>query len=135
MKIKAIATLSLVFSFIMAASGCGVQSEITDTTTFAGSEETSTENAVTTTEAPDLPETNMNGKTFTFFTERWDNYAPIDIDDLTAEEINGEILNDRAYERQRNIEERFNCVIEQLSYNNSDFNQLLNAISAGEDAY
>ncbi len=135
MKIKAIATLSLVFSFIMAASGCGVQSEITDTTTFTGSEVTSTENAVTTTEAPDLPETNMNGKTFTFFTERWDNYAPIDIDDLTAEEINGEILNDRAYERQKNIEERFNCVIEQLSYNNSDFNQLLNAISAGEDAY
>lgn len=130
-KISLILITTLIFS--MSACGEASSEEKTDDSAVPESEE---ETSVTETEiSPELPDIDMGGKTFMIFAERWYDYEPMDIDDLTPEDINGDIVNDTAFERQKRIEKRFNCNIEQLSYNNTDINILLNSISARDDNF
>ena len=66
----------------------------------------------------DVPDVDMNGKKFTFLTSGWGEEVWI-MNDIVAEEENGDPVNDAKYRRNRAIEERFNCEI-------ADYNTMAN---------
>ena len=85
---------------------------------------------------PDLPETDMGGAVINILTEDWAGYTPLDMDDISVEDLNGEDFNDAIFQRQKKIEEEYNCVIVQMDYASGDGqSNLLKAASAGDDAY
>ena len=79
----------------------------------------------------------MGGKTFTIMTNGWWNYAPLNITDICAEDVNGESMNDAVYERMSAINEKYNVNLEVADYpKHSDGITALNTTAAaGDDAY
>jgi len=112
----------------------------TDETTSA-----SVTDAVTTTETeqeetlkvPELPALNMDGKKFTILTSGWARYAPLNIIDIAAAEINGEALNDAAYKRIQTVNEKYSVKIteENFEHQTHAVNALDKSVAAGEDQY
>jgi hypothetical protein len=98
----------LIFVNITACAG----SETTTDTITSGSDVTT---APVEDELTDgLPEVNMDGFVFSVYNNSqekmtWTNTT------LDVESQTGEVLNDAIYKRNRNVEERFNCVIDVLS--------------------
>ncbi len=85
---------------------------------------------------PDLPEKDMNGAVINILTEDWAGYTPLDMDDISVEELNGEDFNDAIFARQKKIEEEYGCVIVQMNYPSADGqSKLLKAAQSGDDAY
>lgn len=65
----------------------------------------------------DLPDVDMEGRTFTFLTSNWGGEAVWSVTDiLGAEELTGEALNDAIILRNLEIEQRFNCVIREVNF-------------------
>ncbi len=75
------------------------------TTEAAETEPTHDENGFLLDEIPD--DLDYDGRTFTIL--KWDHYESMD---FNVEELNGEIMNDAIYERNRAAEERLNVVLE-----------------------
>ena len=87
---------------------------------------------------PNIPaDANMNGKTFTILVSNYAGYAPLDAPDLGIEELNGEVLNDAAYNRDIAVQEKLNCVIKAVAYPDHDsaHNTLRKALTAGDALY
>ena len=82
----------------------------------------------------DLPTGDFGGQTVKFLGECGSNWAIIQ---LSSDEINGEIINDRMYEADRLIEQKLNVKIESDYLEDSgDVNTIVqNAVAAGEDEY
>lgn len=82
----------------------------------------------------DLPTGDFGGQTVKFLGECGSNWAVIQ---LSSDEINGEIINDRMYEADRLIEQKLNVKIESDYLEDSgDVNTIVqNAVAAGEDEY
>ncbi|MHC1693908.1 MAG: hypothetical protein AB9835_01235 [Eubacteriales bacterium] len=108
-----------------------------DTKTPAVADTTSevTTQQSTTREMPDLPETDMNGKTFTFLTSGWGEEVWV-MNDIMAESETGEAINDAKYLRNRTIESRYNCKIAEFNTMLSDAPAKLRTnVKAGDTTY
>lgn len=113
-------------------ASCGSGSVVNDTSV---TDSDSTEPEVTMDPIyADLPTGNFGGKTVRFLGECGSNWAIIQ---LSSDEINGEIINDRMYEADRLIEQKLNVKIESDYLEDSgDVNTIVqNAVAAGEDEY
>ncbi len=125
----AILLASLLTSTLASCGGTTTEAETT-----AGAETTATVETETETELTDnLPDTDMGGYELKIhnFTENWLTWANTRI--LVAE-MTGDVLNDALYNRQTNIEERFNCKIltDEADYT---INLLKANVTAGDDTY
>ncbi|MCL2774471.1 MAG: hypothetical protein FWD71_14155 [Oscillospiraceae bacterium] len=130
--------LTMVFPVIACSKNNGGQTN-NNTTNAAGNS-----SGVTSTTAdpnqPDLPQTDMGGKTFTAFTAGWGGDtadSQILINDLVVESETGDPINDAAYERQAKIEQQYNCKLAQFNVAdpNDAVTKLQTAILAGDATY
>ena len=114
--------LLLISSLLLAIQGCssaaetspedGKQTEAAGVSTevTAAAAETETAGPV-----PELPEgIDMGGKTFTILTEGFYAYDPLQIVDISTDDLNGEIFNDSIYNRNTAIEAKYNCEVKQV---------------------
>ena len=85
----------------------------------------------------EVPDVDMDGKNFNFFSQNWHSYAPLGITDVVAEELNGDLLNDAVYNRNLLVEQKFNCTVTSFHVENPDegYKTLMNAIMAGDNTY
>lgn len=101
---------------------------LTDTETTVAEEETLT--------PPDIPQLDLEGRDFTIFTSDWYGYDPLNIKDIVADDLNGDMLNDAIYNRYKYVNDYFNCNIVYL--NKSLFDvvpDVQKAVAAGDAAY
>lgn len=113
-------------------ASCGSGSVVNDTSV---TDSDSTEPEVTMDPIyADLPTGDFGGQSVKFLGECGSNWAIIQ---LSSDEINGEIINDRMYEADRLIEQKLNVKIESDYLEDSgDVNTIVqNAVAAGEDEY
>lgn len=110
---KNVALCLLIAMLTSTAVSCG--SGDTKETTGTGTDTTTTVQETETELTDGLPERDMDGFTLRIFHNNpsqmtWTNLT------LDAEEQTGEVLNDAIYERNRAIEERFDCLIAATEY-------------------
>lgn len=128
---KRTVSLAILLAFILAfAVSCGGKED-------SGTEGVQTNEAETTGELEvknplddDLPEINMNGYKFRMYSRTTDSIHG----NMEAEEINGEELNDSIYERNRQIEARFNMEFSEVT-NPDNTDAARKAVKAGDDLY
>lgn len=106
-------SLILCLLLLIAAAGCGKTEPPANDTTPAdttANPQTETESAETEPAFPALPEKDMDGYDFRIdnYNEEWLSWA---IHILTADETNGDALNDEVWARNNRVMERFNCKI------------------------
>ena len=97
----------LLLSGTFASCGSNDDAEVTQSSETTVTEETAAETEVLT---DGLPEVDMNGFEFSVYNNSmlkmtWTNTK------LDAEEMDGDVLNNAIYNRNRSVEERFNCTI------------------------
>ena len=136
---KKLLTGILLAAIILQAAGCGAEKVPSGDgeTTLTDTPETTTA-AGTSLKAPDFPGVKMDGKEFNILTQGWCAWAPLDIVDVGVTEQNGEILNDKAYERKSAIEEKYDCVINEIYDANggTDAVTMINAaVMSGDNLY
>ncbi len=108
-KVKMKKTVSCLLLAIFAAQlfACGDSSSVSDSTDTTTGNPAETTTATATTELSDeLGEYNFNGREFNIVTCEAFFFSPYDVEEQT-----GDLLDDAAYQRNRTIEERFNCDI------------------------
>lgn len=113
-------------------ASCGSGSVVNDTSV---TDSDSTEPEVTMDPIyADLPTGNFGGQTVRFLGECTTDWAIVE---LSSDEINGELINDKMYEADRLIEQKLNVKIESdYLENSSDVNTIVQkAVAAGEDEY
>lgn len=119
------------FILIIAAcsdSGESIKSTDNNDTTKAGTEIIETEPSL----FDDLPKDDYDGYTFTILTTE-SNYAIIDMD---AESLDGDIINDAIYNRNRNVESALNIIIKQDVKSLSAANTaIINNVAAGDNVH
>lgn len=105
---KRFITLCLLIAVLAAGSltGCGNQESADTKTDVQTTEQTETETETEATWQTTLPSTDMGGWDCKVLTVRNEAYAITTY--FQPEELNGEIVNDTIYTRDRNIEEKFN---------------------------
>jgi hypothetical protein len=134
--LKVFLTLLLVSTLLLS---CGTEEGsdgvVNNTTSQAGDAEESVETidprfAV----SDDLPEMGFDGYEFGILYPIWSNY---ELGLYFAEEETGDKLNDVIYARERDVEERFNVVINPISCATIDqiFPQVSKAVMAGDEIY
>ena len=86
---------------------------------------------------PELEAKDFGGYEFTFLirTIKHADWAEWDHRDLYAEEINGDVINDAVYNRNKKIEEKYNIIIKEIVVENPLEPKLISAIRAGDDIY
>ncbi len=86
---------------------------------------------------PDLPRTDMGGRTFTLLTQSWDTYTPLDFVDIAPEGMTGEPLNDAAFERNSTMASDCNCAVEQFNVQSAGeaVSQLQKTVNSGDSAF
>jgi len=134
---KRIITALLLAAMTVSAAACAGESA-------AENKETQAENNAETTAAvteeeritPDLPEKNFEGYEFRVltkgqFSSHWSSK------DIAAEEENGEPINDAVYLRNRNVGEKYNVKIADVSVQDyyNRVQEAVNAVLAGDNAY
>jgi hypothetical protein len=118
--------------FSACSSDNPTQTNNSDTT----SSETTTA-AAETEPALDLPDTDMNGKTFTFLTCNWPGEDIWEMTEITIDDYNGNAVNDAMYARNSNVKDRLNCDIYEINIPSSGdaVTSLRKSIQAGDNAY
>jgi hypothetical protein len=86
---------------------------------------------------PDIPDIDMKDKEITFAILDWFNYHPLDIIDISVEELIGESFNDSAYNRNLYMEQTYNCKINSVIFPdcNGDLPKVIRTIKAGDETY
>ncbi|MCL2775970.1 MAG: hypothetical protein FWD71_21885 [Oscillospiraceae bacterium] len=139
-KTNILRALSLLLLVVLVTlTGCGGQTENPQSrNTDENTNETSETASGTTELKPDLPENvDMNGKTFTILVSNYAGYAPLNAPDLGITELNGDVLNDAAYNRDIAIQEKFNCVLKSVAFpdDGTADNALRKSLNAGDALY
>ena len=134
MKAQKFIAMLLVLSFLAALFGCA------DKASGGGDKSASTTENIpeeTTGYTLDLPETNMDGKIFTFLTTNWPGEDIWTMNEITIEEQDGSAVNDAMYLRNVNVQSRFNCSIGERNIPSfiDAVNELYKSIQAGDNAY
>lgn len=132
-KTNKTALVLLLASLILSAS-CGN----TDSGKPSGTESndggtTVTEEETTEELSPNLEAVDCGGEAFRILTRTTDLYCR-QTDDITAEEINGNVLNDKIYERNQKIQDKYNTVFEIISYNDVS-PKVKTSVTSGDDSY
>ncbi len=111
--ISALLAVVLLIAAIAVISGCGSEEEEDPGVTAGTFEDTAdvTEKTLASDE-PDLPDIDLGGKEYRFLV-RFDTSAYNDFW-VYVEDMNGEVVNDAVFERNRAVEERFNIDITAL---------------------
>lgn len=86
--------------------------------------------------SPDLPDDDFGGYEFTFLVRfnEGAHWAPWNARDIYVEEQIGEPINDAVFERNRIIEEKYNCTIKEYK-SSTHTNDLRKTVSAGDTTY
>jgi len=131
-------TLSLLLLIAMLASSfaaCGSSTDETTADTAAGADvtETTTEDTAL---KPDIPETaDLEGYNFRVYTRDTDHH----IKEVYALELTGEVVNDAVYQRNMNVEEKYNVKLSAVEVTEAPENTMMDEFSrnvmAGEDGY
>ena len=86
---------------------------------------------------PDLPAKDFGGYEFKFLSREWINvvdWEEWNHRDLAAEELNGDIINDSVFNRNKKIEEKYNIIISEVGV--TDFaGTVRKTVKAGDDNY
>ncbi len=129
-------SLALCLLMLLTVAGCGKTEKPTDDTApdnTTANAQTETESVETEPEYPALPEKDMDGYDFHIdnYNDEWLTWA---IHILTADETNGDAMNDEVWVRNNRIMEQFNCKITaELERNPSD--TLAAKVLSGENTY
>ena len=125
--------LSLVLSIVACSSGDSGQKSAD--TTAAQETETTAETAPPEIQ-PDVPDMDFGGYEFTFLVRfiAGPHWAPWNARDVYVEQQIGEPINDAVYDRNRYIEEKYNCVIREYS-SESHAADLRKTVAAGDTTY
>lgn len=100
----------IAFSLLITLTACGNSTETANKT--PENQAVEMENTTKAEEImPDLPDVNMEGKSFTFLTCNWPGEAVWTMADIMVDELTGETLNDAKYNRNVTIETKYNCKI------------------------
>ena len=86
---------------------------------------------------PNLDAKDFGGYEFTFLTRSWPttvDWEEWDHRDLYAEEVNGDIINDVVYNRNKKIEEKYNITISEVGVNDMA-GTARKTVKAGDDIY
>lgn len=123
---------ALLVCLLLASCGSGAvgNKDITDTTAGDTTEPEVTEDPL----YSSLPTGDFGGETVKFLGESQSDWAIVE---LSSDEINGELINDKMYEADRLIEQRLNVKIESEYLSNSwDVPDIVRqAVVSGEDEY
>ena len=137
MKNRTLIPVLLLTQLLITASvsACGSSTAAEGTVTTDPTEQIPQQTAAETEPAySGLEAVDGGGAAFRVLTSETDGYSRL-LDDISAEAMNGEILNDKIFERNRMIQEKYNVVfeIEVGSPNPTELTQKF--IQAGEDAF
>ena len=132
--------LSLVLlALIISQTACGAEQQGTaDTDAQTSADDTGTTDE-TTTVGFEYPDVNYDGAEFRIlnFDQLWNMYIHLD-----SPEIDGEVLNDAVYARNRKVEQKLGCKIVEKTFENDTANTLSRitdhaktSIMSGEDEY
>ena len=101
----------LLTAMLASLAACGGEGAAVDTTAASGGDTT----AETATDRPasGLPEADFNGESFTFLNGNTAEWMTTYV--VTAEEENGDTVNDAIYKRNGVVEDKYNVVIEEIS--------------------
>ena len=83
--------------------------------------------------SPNLEAVDCGGEAFRILTRTTDTYCR-QIDDVTADEINGNVLNDKMYERNQKVQDKYNTVFDIISYDDVG-SKVKTAVQSGDDSY
>ena len=124
---KRITSFLLLCALLTSLAACGeAQTETTADTEAAAETVTETEEVI----SDDLPERDFEGKVFTSLIPAWTAGL------MAAEELNGEVLNDALYNRDRTVEERFNVNLTMIGQAyDTQMQSVKNAVISGNDEY
>lgn len=87
--------------------------------------------------SPNLEPKDMGGRTFNIMTVGWFGHAPLDITDITTEELTGESLNDAVYNRILYLEDKYNIIINEINHpdHNAAAERIGRFVMADDPAY
>jgi hypothetical protein len=136
MNKKILSAILALLMFVSLITACSSGDADTPNTTTAATESVVEE----TTEAPftlDLPDTDMEGKAFTFLTTNWPGEDVWTMYEITIEDLNGNAVNDAMYTRNSKVQERLNCVVAEINIPSSGdaVTALRKSVQAGDNAY
>lgn len=121
-------TASLLFGMTAGAFSCGEAAEPTDVTDAQSSDST--------TEASQLEVKDFGGYNVRILTRADTGTGTWFTLDVTAEEENGDAINDAVFRRNQKIEEDYNITIERISEEGADHvNLITQSVLAGDDTY
>ena len=137
MTMKGFISGILLFCILASLTACsnGSEPQVTDETT-ANNGNTSVETTVR--KAPELPVVDMGEYEFNILTQGWWNHSTLEITDVGVAEQNGEVLNDAAYKRKSDVEDKYNCTINEMNVSSGSsevVDQLNTSVMAGDDLY
>lgn len=125
----------LLIAILASVTSCGADESTPSTSTTAGGTETT---AATTSELSEydkypLPDKKMDGFELRFYNydNTWLTWA---INELDAEEENGDNVNDAIFRRNRKIEDKYDCKIVETKVDNTG-TQFRSLMMSGEDLY
>ena len=132
-------SLSRIFSVVLAIvllaaiiAGCGSEGEDPGATTASAETTADTSEETTESDEPDLPEIDLEGKEYQFLvrfgSDCYNDYW------IEVEEMNGEVVNDAVFERNRAVEEKFNIDITAL-FNTKPDSYATKTVFAGDDSF
>ena len=87
---------------------------------------------------PVVAAVDMNGKDVHIMVAHWGSYMPLAITDIMVEELNGEGINDAAFNRNVEMEQNFNCTVsisEEYGGSNKAYDTVIKSVTAGDDTY
>ncbi|MBR5445961.1 MAG: hypothetical protein IKV57_07555, partial [Clostridia bacterium] len=124
---KRISAFLLLCAMLTSMAACGQAPAENETSADLSADTTVTEETEEKI-ADNLPERDFEGKTFTSLIPAWTATL------MAAEELNGEVLNDALYNRDRTVEERFNTTIVSHIVDDSAV-EIKNVTASGDDLY
>ena len=125
-------TLLLLASMLTGITACGSTSDNGGQTTPADTVGTTAPETEPLTDG--LPEKDMGGYEFVVYMPSHTAFAWA-LTYVDVEETTGDIVYDEMYDRNRRIEERFNCVISESLHDTVGVEVLVNSVLAGESEY
>ena len=129
----------VVLALILSQTACGAEQQGTADTDAQTSADDTVTTDETTTVGFEYPDVNYDGAEFRIlnFDQLWNMYIHLD-----SPEIDGEVLNDAVYARNRKVEQKLGCKIVEKTFENDTANTLSRitdhaktSIMSGEDEY
>ncbi len=133
---KSILVLLIIALLLPTVASCGAGNETQKETTQETAVESTTQTEAETDSlearlsvSDELPEADFGGATFSIIGDDGFDY-------ILADELTGEGVNDAIYTRNKNIEERFNILLDCVTYSEDSFtSQAQNVVLSGDDSF